>query len=58
MECDTTQTGLKAAEAAISGRTGKLDALSERRIAITWQNLRKSTPLVKDAVTVLVSVSA
>ena len=54
----TTLTVLTAAEAVSSGRTGKLGALSGKRIAITWRNLRKSDLLVTGAVTGLVSVSA
>ena len=38
-----------AAEAVSSGRNAKPDALSKRRIAITWPSLRKRTHLAKAA---------
>ncbi|MBQ3404126.1 MAG: hypothetical protein IJG63_01750, partial [Oscillospiraceae bacterium] len=39
--CVTTPTVPEAAEAVSSGRTGKPDALSRKRTAITWRSLRK-----------------
>ena len=47
-----------AAEAVSSGRTGKPDALSRRRTAITWPSLRKRTRLAKAAAMLPVSASA
>ena len=41
MVCVTTPTVPEAAEAVSSGRTGKPDALSRKRTAITWRSLRK-----------------
>ena len=45
----------EAAEAVSSGRTGKSDAPSKKRIATTWRSLRNRLHLVQVAVTVHVS---